>query len=99
MKLDFIDPLTQGEFQIFMNEASLGRLVYPDNRKDTLLTIAWNNGPKQRAVIDEMRYEFPEQSILPLMVSQSFRFEIPDQGIAGRSNRDSFALVDNEHDA
>jgi AraC family transcriptional regulator, transcriptional activator of pobA len=96
MRFDFIDPLTRGEFKLFMNEASLGRLVYPDNRKDTLLTIAWNNGPKQRAVIDEMPYEFPEQSILPLMISQSFRFEMPDHVVAWQYNRDFYCIVDHD---
>jgi AraC-like DNA-binding protein len=96
MKLDFIDPLTQGEFQLLANESSLGRLSFQHSCKDTSLTIAWNNGPKQVAVIDEMPCEFPEQSILPLMASQSFRFELPDQVIAWQYNRDFYCIVDHD---
>jgi AraC family transcriptional regulator, transcriptional activator of pobA len=96
MKLDFIDPLTQGEFHLLTNESSLGRLSFQHRWKDTSLTIAWNNGPKQVAVIDEMPYEFPEQSILPLMASQSFRFELPDQVIAWQYNRDFYCIVDHD---
>jgi AraC-like DNA-binding protein len=96
MKLDFIDPLTQGEFHLLTNESSLGRLSFQHNCNDTSLTIAWNNGPKQVAVIDEMPYEFPEQSILPLMASQSFRFEMPDQVIAWQYNRDFYCIVDHD---
>jgi len=96
MKLDFIDPLTQGEFHLLTNESSLGRLSFQRNCNDTSLTIAWNNGPKQVAVIDEMPYEFPEQSILPLMASQSFRFEMPDQVIAWQYNRDFYCIVDHD---
>jgi AraC family transcriptional activator of pobA len=96
MKLHFIDPLTRGEFYLYMNETSLSRLFFQGNRKDTFLTIAWNNGPKQLAVIDEVPCEFPEQSILPLMVSQSFRFELPDQVVAWQYNRDFYCIVDHD---
>jgi AraC-like DNA-binding protein len=40
--------------------------------------------------------EFPDQSILPLMVSQSFRFELPDQVIAWQYNRDFYCIVDHD---
>jgi AraC family transcriptional regulator, transcriptional activator of pobA len=96
MKLDFIDPFTQGEFHLLTNESSVGRLSFQHNCKDTSLTIAWNIGPKQVAVIDGMPYEFPEQSILPLMASQSFRFELPDQVIAWQYNRDFYCIVDHD---
>jgi len=96
MTLHFIDPLTQGEFHLLINESSISRMFFEHNRKDTSLTIAWNNGPKQVAVVDEMPCEFPEQSILPLMASQSFRFELPQQVIAWQYNRDFYCIVDHD---
>ena len=55
-------------------EPAFDRMFFRD-RKDKRLTIARNPGPEQTVVIDEIVYAFPGQSMLPLMVNQSFRFE------------------------
>ena len=96
MKLHFIDPVTQGEFHLVMNETTFDRLFFQRDRKNSFLTLAWNKGLKQVIFIDEVPYAFPEQSILPLMVSQSFRFERPEQIVAWQYNRDFYCIVDHD---
>lgn len=96
MKLQYIDHLTQGEFHLIIHEAGFDRLFFQRDRKDKFLTIAWNNGPEQTVTIDEVNSIFPAQSILPLMVNQSFYFEKPEQIIAWQFNRDFYCIVDHD---
>lgn len=93
MKLYYADHKTQGVLHLIKNETGFDRFFFSRDRKDKLLTIAWNYGAKQTVTIDEVEYEFPEQSILPLMVNQSFRFEKPEQIIAWQYNRDFYCIV------
>jgi len=66
------------------------------DRADKFLTIAWNNGQQQTVIIDGVAYKFPTQSILPLMVNQSFSFEIPEQVVAWQFNRNFYCIVDHD---
>jgi AraC-like DNA-binding protein len=60
-------------------------------------TFAWNNGPAQKVMLDELKFEFPENSVLPIMMSQRFRFEKPQQVVAIQFNREFYCIVN--HDA
>jgi AraC-like DNA-binding protein len=93
MKYQYIDAHTQGQLHLVKEEKTFDRLFFIRDRKDKFLTIAWNNGPAQKVVIDEVACLFPEQSILPLMVNQSFTFEKPEQVIAWQYNRDFYCII------
>lgn len=62
-----------------------------------LYTIVWNRGEEQFVTIDEIRYRFPAQAVLPIMMSQTFRFEKPLQVMGWQFNREFYSIVN--HDA
>lgn len=96
MKFHHIDSFNKAEFHLIINEENFDRLFFIRDRKDKFLTIAWNTGGPQKVMIDEVTYDFPEQSILPLMVNQSFHFEKPEQITAWQFNRDFYCIVDHD---
>jgi AraC family transcriptional activator of pobA len=96
MKLHYTDSVTQGELHLIINEVGFDRLFFQRDRKDKLLTIAWNNGPGQTVAIDGVTYDFPAHSILPLMINQSYNFERSEQVTAWQFNRDFYCIVDHD---
>lgn len=96
MKFHFNDSSTQAEIHLTINESGFDRIFFNRDRKDKFLTIAWNRGPSQNVTIDEVSYECPAQSILPLMVNQSFHFEKPEQIVAWQYNRNFYCIVDHD---
>lgn len=63
----------------------------------TLYTIVWNRGSEQTVMVDEVNYRFAANAVLPIMMSQSFRFEKPEQVVAWQFNREFYCIVN--HDA
>ncbi|WP_316845025.1 helix-turn-helix domain-containing protein [Pedobacter psychrodurus] len=96
MKFQYLQNLTQGEFRLTLHEAQLDRLFFQRDRQDKFLTIAWNRGSAQQIMIDGVNYGFPGQSIIPLVVSQSFSFEKPEQIVAWQFNRNFYCVVDHD---
>ncbi|MGY0041524.1 hypothetical protein [Pedobacter sp. NJ-S-72] len=96
MKFHYQEPVTKGEFHLTINEADFYRLFFQHNHSEKFLTIAWNKGTQQQITIDGVKYDFPEQSILPLMVNQSFQFEKPEQIVAWQYNRSFYCIVDHD---
>ncbi len=96
MKLHYLDPVSAGELHLTINESAFDRLFFQRDRKDKFLTIAWNNGGDQKVTIDGVTSIFPSQSILPLMVNQSFNFEKTEQIIAWQYNRNFYCIVDHD---
>jgi len=96
MKHHYIDPVSAGELHLTIHEALFDRFFFHRDHKDKFLTIAWNDGADQQVVIDGISYNFPAQSILPLMVNQSFTFERPGQVIAWQYNRNFYCIVDHD---
>lgn len=96
MKLQYIDPFSGGELHLVVQESSFDRLFFYRDRSDKFLTIAWNNGQDQTVTIDGIASTFPSQSVLPLMVNQSFTFEKPDQIVAWQYNRNFYCILDHD---
>lgn len=96
MKLAFKDHEFAGEILLTFDEKSFDRAFFTRDRQHRYLTVAWNRGERQKVVIDEIEYEFPEDSILPLMVNQSFRFENAADIVAWQFNRDFYCIVDHD---
>jgi len=98
MKFQYLQELTRGEFRLTINENQLDRFFFQRDRQDKFLTIAWNRGAAQQITIDGVGYEFPQQSIIPLVVSQSFSFEKPEQIVAWQFNRNFYCVVDHDRE-
>lgn len=96
MKLIFKNFELQGELLLTFDEKSFDRAFFTRDREHKYLTIAWNRGENQRVSVDEIEYDFPENSILPLMVNQSFRFENPAEIVAWQFNRNFYCIVDHD---
>lgn len=61
-----------------------------------LLTIIWNNSEDQKIKIDNVEYEFPKQSILPLVNNSSFELSRPELTISWQFNREFYCIIDHD---
>lgn len=84
------------QFRLTYDEARFDREFYGRDRKDKLLTIAWNQGETQDVTIDNVCYDFPSGSILCLMVNESFNFSAPKDIVAWQFNREFYCIVDHD---
>lgn len=100
MKYAYHEPKTNGTLNLMCQEPNFGRHFFRDrSRADQarrLLTIAWNTGPEQTITLDGVAHAFPAQSVLPLMVNQTFDFSRPDQIVAWQFDRAFYCIVDHD---
>ncbi|RIV19377.1 helix-turn-helix domain-containing protein [Fibrisoma montanum] len=98
MRYEFHDVHTGGTLRLHRYESSIDRFFFRDRtaRQERLLTIAWNVGPAERIVIDSVEYLFPAQSIVPLMVNQSYRIDQSSNIIAWQFDREFYCIVDHD---
>lgn len=89
-------PHTNAQFRLVYDQTNFDRIFYGRDRKDKLLTIAWNRGAVQKATIDNVQYDFPADSVLCLMVNESFHFERPSDIVAWQFNRDFYCIVNHD---
>jgi AraC family transcriptional regulator, transcriptional activator of pobA len=94
---------------IFRNKQDTGQLIlkageeknqryFNETDNDSnLYSIAWNRGNNQIVTIDEIEYEFGANCILPIMMSQSFRFQNPADIVLWQFNREFYCIAN--HDA
>jgi AraC family transcriptional activator of pobA len=87
---------TNAEFRLVYDEINFDWVFYGKNRKDKLLTIAWNQGEDQKIKIDNVAYNFPANSILCLMSNETFHFEHPSRIVAWQFNRDFYCIVNHD---
>jgi AraC-like DNA-binding protein len=86
-----------GRIIMLKNENAFEQNYFEQKAGFTFHTIAWNTGNEQIIFIDESAYRFEANSILPIMLNQSFRFERPEDIVAWQFNRDFYCIVN--HDA
>ncbi|MCO6149156.1 helix-turn-helix domain-containing protein [Flavobacterium sp. NRK1] len=96
MNLKYTDNTSNADFRLVIEEPAFDRKFFTRDREDKLLTIAWNRGEEQKIIIDEIEYTFPANSIIPLMVNQSFRFENPEYITSWLFNREFYCIVDHD---
>ncbi len=87
---------TGGRLILSENEKSLRKLFFAGNEDKHAYTIAWNIGGEQQVEIDNVEYRFPANTVLPLMLNQSFSFEHADQVVAWQFNREFYCIVDHD---
>ena len=87
---------TNAQFRLVYDEVNFDRVFYGKDRKDKLLTIAWNRGGTQQVTIDNIVYDFPSNTILCLMVNEAFHFTEPTSIVAWQFNREFYCIVDHD---
>jgi len=95
MKYEFINRATGSQLLLGLDEPIFKRAYYQAD-DSYLLTIAWNRGPDQQISIDGVTYTFPQQTIIPLMVNNSFDFERPADIVSWQFNREFYCVVDHD---
>lgn len=87
---------TKALFRLVYDESAFDRVFYGKDRRERLLTIAWNRGAAQQVSIDNVDYEFPANTILCLMVNEAFHFEDPAAIVAWQFNREFYCIVNHD---
>lgn len=96
MRLAFKNNKTSGECRLILDEEEFDRQFYGKDRKEKLLTIAWNRGGAQEVLIDGVQYEFPPNTIVCLMINQTFQFSNPECIVAWQFNKPFYCIVDHD---
>jgi AraC-like DNA-binding protein len=94
MKLTYQNKTMGGVLLLTSNDPAFDRAFFTRDRAQKYLTVAWNRGATQKVIVDEIEYDFPANSILPLMVNQSFRFARAADIVAWQFNREFYCIVD-----
>lgn len=97
MKWQFEDRNTQGQFTICIKEPVLKGEGLLNGKKEMVNSIVFNGTRDQKVAIDNISYNFPKGSILPLVANQHFIFENPEELVAWQFNRNFYCIAD--HDA
>ena len=97
MKYNFTHKDGLGKLLLINKEEQFSLSYFKQKSDYSFHTIAWNTGYKQKVFIDEVEYEFKENTVLPIMLNQSFRFEKPEDIIAWQFNREFYCILN--HDA
>lgn len=84
------------QFRLVYSENNFDRVFYGKDRKDKLLTIAWNTGQEQQINIDDVFYTFPANAIICLMVNEAFHFQDPSAIVAWQFDREFYCIVDHD---
>lgn len=95
MRYTFREDQTGALFYMYQLEPGFERFFFRD-RKEKLLTIAWNLGEEQEVIIDDVPYRFPKDALLPLMVNNSFQFDQPADVVAWQFNREFYCIVNHD---
>ncbi|MFM2359473.1 MAG: hypothetical protein RLY16_1466 [Bacteroidota bacterium] len=96
MKLSFTHKDGVGQLHLLKNEKSFEQNFFEQKDGLHFHTIAWNLGACQTVTIDEVKYPFEANSILPIMLNQSFSFEKPEDIVAWQFNRDFYCIVNHD---
>ncbi len=97
MKYTFTHKDGFGKLILIKNESGFSINYFKQKTEYSFHTIAWNKGKCQNVFIDEVKYEFNSNTLLPIMLNQSFRFERPEDIIAWQFNREFYCILN--HDA
>jgi len=97
MKHTFKNSKDLGQINLFFEESFFEQNYFLQQVDFSFHSIAWNRGPAQLVSIDEVQYKFEENSILPIMLNQSFSFENMEQIVLWQFNREFYCIAN--HDA
>jgi AraC family transcriptional activator of pobA len=93
----FVNSDGVGELKLLYNTAGFNQYYCKQESGFSFHTIAWNRGKTQLITVDEVQYLFTANSILPIMLNQSFKFERSEDIVAWQFNREFYCIAN--HDA
>ncbi|TKC62105.1 helix-turn-helix domain-containing protein [Pedobacter hiemivivus] len=96
MKLLLTDANSGGHLLLLNDEQHFDHFFYGRDGTNKYFTIVWNRGDQQRITIDGEQFDFPQQTILPLMFNQSFSFERSSDLTAWQFNREFYCIIDHD---
>ena len=97
MNYSYYQKESDARLEMLIKEPEIKRNHYTQNDSPEYYTIAWNTGADQQVMIDEVQYVFPANTLLPIMMNQSYRFEVADSLIVWQFNKEFYCIVN--HDA
>lgn len=97
MKFQFKENNGEGCLFMMKGESQFKQNFFQQKPGFTFHTIAWNRGELQKVMIDEIEYDFAPNTVLPIMMNQSFVFQNPEDIVAWQFNREFYCIVN--HDA
>ncbi|HMP93755.1 MAG TPA: helix-turn-helix domain-containing protein [Phnomibacter sp.] len=97
VKHEYLHMDGEGLLRLWYSEAMAERYYRQPGPEQRFYTIVWNRGPQQLVWLDEIPYALPENALLPIMMSQSYRFDNPAQIVAWQFNREFYCVLN--HDA
>lgn len=96
MQQEYKEIATHGLFIMHMHNKMFRGTGMLNSSREPINTFVFNKGKAQKVVIDEIPYTMPANSVLPLMSSQHFVFQQPEELIAWQFNREFYCIV--QHD-
>jgi AraC family transcriptional activator of pobA len=88
-------PKTNGKLAFLHQEAAVKHRFQEKMENDAFLTIAMNLGEKQQIEINGLIYDFPENSIVPLVSGQIFKMERSEKLTLWQYTREFYCLLEN----
>ncbi|KYH08255.1 MULTISPECIES: helix-turn-helix domain-containing protein [Chryseobacterium] len=92
MYYNFFNKKRGSHCKLWINDENFGRDFYTNDKSNPLLTIAWNKNKDQSIEIDGVFYHFKRNTVICLMVNQTFHFEDASEIIAWQFNRDFYCI-------
>lgn len=86
-----------GQLLLCKNEVCFDHQYFLQKKGVSLYSIAWNTGKRQTIWIDEVAFSFEENTMLPLMLNQSFKFENSEHIVTWQFSPEFYCIVN--HDA
>ncbi|GGD79689.1 transcriptional regulator [Emticicia aquatilis] len=81
---------------LIKNEIDFQRTGNQSDNPTKYYTIVWNRGNNQKVLIDNIAYDFTSNTILPIMMSQTFKFERSQDLVIWQFNREFYCVVDHD---
>jgi AraC family transcriptional activator of pobA len=98
MIMRFEDSATQGLLELCRREASLARHAYKSEEAIPQYIIMWNQGKKQKLVVDGVEYSFCEQMVVALGIYQAYSLEDSEHVVIWRYNRNFYCISDHDRE-
>ena len=97
MVKEYQEKTTAARFMMHSGNTQFPETKYHSFDASSVITLVFNKGNAQQVAIDEVQYQLPAQSILPLVSNQRFVFQHPEQLTVWQFNREFYCIID--HDA
>ncbi|MEM9261331.1 MAG: AraC family transcriptional regulator [Bacteroidota bacterium] len=94
MRYTFHERGEKAVLRLFENDSDLHHEAFQERSKP--YTVAWNRGPAQTVLVDDIPHEVGQGDLVILVVNQTFSFENPLTVTAWQFNREFYCIVDHD---